>query len=101
MGISNNKVLDFQGNKYINLENWCKNGINKIDVISQYYDYETGYVVAILGLKDIQQYKSLYTLSSINGVRFSNRYIEFDFLVLIEYFQDSFYKYLLNVSTNL
>ena len=31
MGISNNKVLDFQGNKYINLENWYKNDINKID----------------------------------------------------------------------
>ena len=38
MGISNNKVLDFQGNKYINLENWCKNDINKID--NNLFNYE-------------------------------------------------------------
>ena len=38
MGILNNKVLDFQGNKYINLENWCKNDINKID--NNLFNYE-------------------------------------------------------------
>ena len=38
MGISNNKVLEFQGNKYINLENWCKNDINKID--NNLFNYE-------------------------------------------------------------
>ena len=38
MGISNNKVLDFQGNKYINLENWYKNDINKID--NNLFNYE-------------------------------------------------------------
>ncbi len=57
--------------------------INKIDILSQYNDVETGYVVAILGLKDIQQYKSLYTLTSINGVDISNRYIELELYKLI------------------
>ena len=70
--------VNFDDKEIKPITNVSINGINKIDVISQYYDYETGYVVAILGLKDIQQYKSLYTLSSINGVRFSNRYIEFE-----------------------
>ena len=38
MGILNNKVLDSKGNKYINLENWCKNDINKID--NNLFNYE-------------------------------------------------------------
>ena len=38
MGILYNKVLDSKGNKYINLENWCKNDINKID--NNLFNYE-------------------------------------------------------------
>ena len=75
--------VNFNNKELKPINNITIDKIDRIDVLSQYYDIETGYVVAILGLKDIQQYKSIYTLTSINDTNINNRYINLELYKLI------------------
>lgn len=70
--------INFDNKELKPINNISIDKINKIDILSQYYDIETGYVVAFVGIKNIEQYKSLYTLTNVNGVDITNRYINLE-----------------------